>query len=55
MKSYLNVAQKIRLRKIENIYFVEVARYCIYEIKEEFEKLSEAKRYYNKLYNLYFK
>jgi hypothetical protein len=46
---------KIRLRKLENIYFVEVARYCFYFIKAEFKKLSEAKRYYNKLYCLYFK
>lgn len=47
--------KKIRLRKFENIYFVEVSRYCFYEIKAEFEKLSDAKCYYNKLYNLYFK
>ena len=47
--------KKIRLRKLENIYFVEVSRYCFYEIKAEFKKLSEAKKYYNKLYNLYFK
>ena len=45
----------IRLRKNENLYFVEVSRYCFYEIKAEFKKLSEAKRYYTKLYNIFKK
>lgn len=47
--------KKIRIRKENNKFFVELARELFYEIKADFDKLSESKKYYQKMIDLYFK
>lgn len=47
--------KKIRLRKEGNTFYVELALELLYEVKADFKNLSEAEKYYDKLYDIYFK
>lgn len=47
--------KKIRLRKEGETFYVELALELFYEVKADFKKLSEAEKYYDKLFDLYFK